>query len=99
MAVITQFVVVREGVEKMTFTSKKEADAYDKMLDIADNLLPFIQKAELGIDESLSEQLAFYFANNKDELTNLLKGVVQVNSTSTNSSATKKTPKKVKAAE
>jgi len=32
MAVITQFVVVREGVEKMTFTSKKEADAYDKML-------------------------------------------------------------------
>ena len=69
MAVITQFVVVREGVEKMTFTSKKEADAYDKMLDIADNLIPFIQKADLGIDESVGEKLAFYFANNKDELT------------------------------
>ncbi|AVV82060.1 MULTISPECIES: YebG family protein [Shewanella] len=99
MAVITQFVVVREGVEKMTFTSKKEADAYDKMLDIADNLIPFIQKSELGIDESLSERLAFYFANNKDELTNLLKGVVQVNSTPTNQAVTKKTAKKAEAAE
>jgi len=78
MAVITQFVVVREGVEKMTFTSKKEADAYDKMLDIADNLLPFLTQADLGLDENKCEQLAFYLANNKDELSNLLKGTVQV---------------------
>ncbi|MCL1114728.1 MULTISPECIES: YebG family protein [Shewanella] len=78
MAVITQFVVVREGVEKMTFTSKKEADAYDKMLDIADNLLPFLIKADLDLDENKCEQLAFYLANNKDELSNLLKGTVQV---------------------
>ncbi|GIU04405.1 YebG family protein [Shewanella morhuae] len=99
MAVITQFVVVREGVEKMTFTSKKEADAYDKMLDIADNLIPFIQQADLDIDESVSEKLAFYFANNKDELTNLLKGVVQVNSTPTNPSTAKKAAKKTEAAE
>lgn len=74
MAVITQFVVVREGVEKMTFTSKKEADAYDKMLDIADNLLPFIQSSELDLDESHCEKLAFYFATHKDELAGLLKG-------------------------
>ncbi|GIU13618.1 YebG family protein [Shewanella glacialipiscicola] len=99
MAVITQFVVVREGVEKMTFTSKKEADAYDKMLDIADNLIPFIQQADLGIDESVSEKLAFYFANNKDELANLLKGVVQVNSTPTNPPTAKKAAKKTEAAE
>lgn len=99
MAVITQFVVVREGVEKMTFISKKEADAYDKMLDIADNLIPFIQKAQLEIDETVSEQLAFYFANNKDELTNLLKGVVQVNSTPSKQNAAKKAPKKDDAAE
>jgi len=78
MAVITQFVVVREGVEKMTFISKKEADAYDKMLDISDNLVPFLIKADLGLDENKCEQLAFYLANNKDELSNLLKGVVQV---------------------
>ncbi|GGP38477.1 MULTISPECIES: YebG family protein [Shewanella] len=78
MAVITQFVVVREGVEKMTFTSKKEADAYDKMLDIADNLLPFLAQADIELDENKCEQLAFYMANNKDELSNLLKGTVKV---------------------
>ncbi|MCL1037522.1 YebG family protein [Shewanella submarina] len=74
MAVVVQYVVVREGVEKMTFTSKKEADAYDKMLDIADNLIPFLQQAEIEIAESESEKLAFYMANHKDELLSLLKG-------------------------
>ena len=33
MAVEVKYVVIREGEEKMSFTSKKEADAYDKMLD------------------------------------------------------------------
>lgn len=75
MAVVTQFVVVREGVEKMTFTSKKEADAYDKMLDISDNLTPFIIESDLGIDETTCEKLSFYLAQNKDQLLNLLKGV------------------------
>ncbi|MFQ6371074.1 YebG family protein [Shewanella sp. YIC-542] len=74
MAVITRFVVVREGVEKMTFTSKKEADAYDRMLDIADNLLPFIQASEVTIDEASAEKLAFYMATHKDTLATLLKG-------------------------
>ncbi|WP_261921887.1 YebG family protein [Shewanella sp. NFH-SH190041] len=74
MAVVVQYVVVREGVEKMTFTSKKEADAYDKMLDIADNLLPFIQQSDLDLAENQVEELAFYLANNKDELLSLLKG-------------------------
>ena len=36
MAVEVKYVVIREGEEKMSFTSKKEADAYDKMLDTAD---------------------------------------------------------------
>ncbi|QYJ87682.1 YebG family protein [Shewanella mesophila] len=74
MAVITKFVVVREGVEKMTFTSKKEADAYDKMLDIADNLLPFIEQSALELDDSATEKLCFYLAENKDQLMGLLKG-------------------------
>ncbi|MCG9696492.1 YebG family protein [Shewanella sp. Isolate11] len=74
MAVITKFVVVREGVEKMTFTSKKEADAYDKMLDIADNLLPFIEQSELELDDNATEKLCFYLAENKNQLMNLLKG-------------------------
>lgn len=36
MAVEVKYVVIREGEE--SFTSKKEADAYDKMLDTADLL-------------------------------------------------------------
>ncbi|UJF20937.1 YebG family protein [Shewanella sp. OMA3-2] len=80
MAVITQFVVVREGVEKMTFTSKKEADAYDKMLDVVDNLVPFLAASDAKLDDSTCEQLAFYLANNKDELANLLRGVVKATS-------------------
>jgi dsDNA-binding SOS-regulon protein len=95
VAVITQFVVVREGVEKMTFISKKEADAYDKMLDISDNLVPFLLKADLGLDENKCEQLAFYLANNKDDLSNLLKGMVQDKNTPTTKpkkTASKNTP-------
>lgn len=74
MAVVTQFVVVREGVEKMTFTSKKEADAYDKMLDIADNLIPFLSKSELDLAENDIEKLGFFLAQHKDDLQVLLKG-------------------------
>lgn len=74
MAVITKFVVVRDGVEKMTFASKKEADAYDRMLDVADNLMPFLQQSELELDDASVEKLAFYLASNKDTLANLLKG-------------------------
>jgi len=43
MAVIVKYIVVRNGEEKMTFSTKKEADAYDKMLDIADNLFEFLE--------------------------------------------------------
>lgn len=32
MAVEVKYVVIREGEEKMSFTSKKEADAYEKCL-------------------------------------------------------------------
>ncbi|TNS72518.1 YebG family protein, partial [Escherichia coli] len=38
MAVEVKYVVIREGEEKMSFTSEKEADGYDKMLDTADLL-------------------------------------------------------------
>ncbi|SUJ47435.1 DNA damage-inducible protein YebG [Shigella sonnei] len=44
MAVEVKYVVIREGEEKMSFTSKKEADAYDKMLDTADLLVKWSTK-------------------------------------------------------
>ena len=75
MAVIVRYIVVRNGVEKMTFTTKKEADAYDKMLDVAENLYEFIESAELNIDESKLEDLSLFLAENRDKAVSLLKGI------------------------
>lgn len=68
MAVITRYVVERNGVEKMTFTSKAEADAYDKMLDMADALQVLLQESSLLATEQQAESLALYLAQQKDEL-------------------------------
>lgn len=68
MAVIIRYVVERNGAEKMTFTSKAEADAYDKMLDTADELSRFLAGSSLISDEQQTEALALYLAQHKDEL-------------------------------
>jgi len=76
MAVIVKYIVVRDGVEKMTFTTKKEADAYDKMLDIAYNLLDFInESSNVELDEKQVEDLSFFLAENKEKTMSILKGV------------------------
>ena len=68
MAVIIKYVVERNGAEKMTFTSKAEADAYDKMLDTADELSSFLTATELMSNEKQTEALALYLAQHKDDL-------------------------------
>lgn len=74
MAVIVKYVVERNGVEKMTFTSKKEADAYDKMLEIADQMALFLQQGNVGLTDEQAESLGFFIANNKTCINSLLKG-------------------------
>lgn len=68
MAVIVKYVIERNGVEKMTFAAKSEADAYDKMLDLADELFVVLGQSKLLSDEAQQESLALYLAQNKDEL-------------------------------
>jgi uncharacterized protein len=68
MAVIIKYVVERNGAEKMTFTSKAEADAYDKMLDTADELTLLLSTSQLITDEQQLDSLALYLAQNKDEV-------------------------------
>ncbi|GAK85593.1 multidrug DMT transporter permease [Vibrio ponticus] len=68
MAVIVKYVVERNGEEKMTFTSKADADAYDKMLDMADELFGLLGKSELLEDEAKQEDLAMFLAQNKEEV-------------------------------
>ncbi len=66
MAVIIKYIVERAGVEKMTFSSKPEADAYDRMLDIADELFVMLGQSELLPDERQREDLALYLAQQKE---------------------------------
>ena len=75
MAVIVKYIVVRNGEEKMTFATKKEADAYDKMLDIADNLFEFLDKSELNLPEEQMEQISLLLAENRDVVMPILRGV------------------------
>lgn len=74
MAVIVKYVVVRDGKEDMIFTTKKEADAYDKMLDIAEQLHDFLQTAEIDIAPEQLDDLTFFMAQNRDQIGSILKG-------------------------
>ncbi|EKE87062.1 YebG family protein [Idiomarina xiamenensis] len=68
MAVVTQYVVVREGAEVMTFTSKAEADAHDKMLDMAEALQPLLEQSELLSDERSCEALSIFLAKQREDV-------------------------------
>ncbi len=74
MAVIVKYVVVRDGDEKMTFATKKEADAHDKMLDIADNLYQFLKMEDLDISPEQLDTLSLHLAKNKETVLQLLRG-------------------------
>jgi uncharacterized protein len=74
MAVIVKYVVVRDGKEDMIFTTKKEADAYDKMLDIAEQLNAYLQTAEVEIAEDKLDELAFFMAERRELIGKLLRG-------------------------
>ena len=78
MAVITKFFVVRGGVElDNVFSEKKDAEAYDKMLDAADQLAEFIKKGELEckLDDESINKISVFLAKNGPEVTKILKTV------------------------
>ena len=74
MAVIIKYVVEHKGVEKLTTMDKKEADKYDKMLEVADNLAEFILGKGIPMDESVLEDLTIMLSKNKDDVGKLFKG-------------------------
>ncbi len=73
MAVIVKYIVVRNGEEKMTFATKKEADAYDKMLDIADEMYDFLDNSKIKLDENTMEDLSLMLAENRADVIPILK--------------------------
>jgi uncharacterized protein len=74
MAVIVKYVVVSHGKEDMIFSTKKEAEAHDKMLDTAERLYNFLQAAELNIAEDTLEALTLFIAQHREQIGTLLKG-------------------------
>ncbi|GGO71399.1 YebG family protein [Bowmanella pacifica] len=74
MAIIIRYVVEHKGVEKLVTTDKKEADLYDKMLDVADNLADYMQAKGVKLEESVMEDLSIMLSQNKDAVAKLLKG-------------------------
>jgi dsDNA-binding SOS-regulon protein len=74
MAVIIKYVVVHNGKEDMIFTTPQEAEAYDKMLDIAERLNEFLQTAEVHIAEDTLDELTFFMAQHREPIGRLLRG-------------------------
>ena len=78
MAVITRYIVVRDGVElDKVFEDKKEAEAYDKMLDAAERLAAFIkaEAADIDLGEDAVDELSVFLAKNGPEVVGILKGI------------------------
>lgn len=73
MAIEIKFVVVRKGEEKMTFASKKEAEAYDKMLDMAEAFSHWLLNSVTQLDETQAENLGLYLAEHKDDVQHILR--------------------------
>lgn len=93
MAVEVKYVVIRDGEEKMSFASKKEADAYDKMLDLAEVLEGWLGEAPVTLEADQRDQMALWLAEQKDVLSHILKSgkLPGAESTDTASAATQDT--------
>jgi dsDNA-binding SOS-regulon protein len=72
MAVVTLFMSDRD-ISK-TFTIKKEADEYDKLLELAEAVSHFMEKKIEGLSEQQVEEIGLVFARNKDLLAQAIKG-------------------------
>jgi len=73
MAVETKYVVVRKGEEKMTFASKKDADAWDKMLDMADAFTDWLQQIKPELADAEAETWGMLLAEQKDAVQHILR--------------------------
>ena len=74
MAVIVKYVVVVDGKDEMIFSTRKEAEAHDKMLTIAERLYTFLQAAELNMAEDTLEALSMLMAQHREPIGTILRG-------------------------
>jgi dsDNA-binding SOS-regulon protein len=74
MAITVQYVVTHKGDEALVTTDKKEADQYDKMLDVGDNIAAFLQLKGIVADEKTLEEIGITLSKNKAITLDLLRG-------------------------
>jgi hypothetical protein len=74
MAVIVKYVVVSDGKEDMIFHTRKEAEAHDHMLDIAERLYAFLHAAEINMAEDTLDALTLFMAQHREHIGTILKG-------------------------
>jgi len=72
MAVVTLYMSDRD--QSKTFSDKKEADNYDKMLELAENVSVWMERSIEGLNEKQTEAIGLLLASNKDKLLLALKG-------------------------
>jgi uncharacterized protein len=59
----------------MVGISKRQADAYDKILEAAEALAELIELSAIEIDEDALEELTIYLARHAPEVKTILKGL------------------------
>lgn len=76
MAVVTLYMSDRDSSN--TFTDKKSADNYDKMLELAENVSMWMEKSIPDLSEEQVESIGMLIAENKDTLAKAIKGNSEV---------------------
>jgi dsDNA-binding SOS-regulon protein len=59
----------------MPAVSKKEADAWDRVLDAAAALADLIDSSAINIDDAALEELTIFLARHGPDIRNMLKGL------------------------
>lgn len=68
MTVETRYVVIRDNAEVKIFVNKKDADDYDKMLDIAGSLSALLEESPVSLTEQQRDEISYYLAQNKEKV-------------------------------
>ncbi|MFD2112657.1 YebG family protein [Thiorhodococcus fuscus] len=89
--------IVRDskGVERLRTTDKKEADAYDRILENAERLADLLRADQVlpNLPETDLEELTIYLARNARDVERVLKGKAPEREASTASASSEKPDK------
>jgi len=71
MAVIVKWICDRDNT---MFANKKEAEAYDKMLELGEHFAALLDQQIPGLDPQQTEEFGIFLAKNKDAIADACKG-------------------------